>query len=554
MTKHPISSASRRQSHKIVRPFLKAAVPIAQFLAKAPTLTTRERMCIVDQAIMLLEGFYAHLPLKREMYAVDPLRQLKLLRNRIPKLKSDSAFHAEMTDIFTSARDLHTNYLLPAPFNAASAWLPFKVEACGAENDRQYLVGKVAGWFAHPTFRKGVQILNWNGVPIARAVEMSGARSAGGNPAARLAQGLLRLTARPLIVLPPPDEEWVAVKYCDGRGREYELRFDWMVTGLPEDGGMEPRGLAVETERVRQINKFLFAPAVINTTRKIALAADPVSLVKGTSSLMPDIFRAAVAKTSRGEIGYIRIFSFNVPRADDLVFEFIRLVRLLPQNGLVIDVRDNGGGRTAAAERLLQVISPRQPIEPQRLYFINTALTFELCRLQKSNLEFGPKGLAPWIDSIQRSSESGAIYSASFPYTDPKACNSIGRLYPGPAIVVTNALSYSATEFFAAGFQDHGGKVLGVDMSTGGGGANVRTHQDISGYFKRARQSPFKPLPKNAGMRVAFRRAMRVGAQFGSEIEDFGVTPDYYHPMTRDDLLKNNVDLIDHAASLLTRA
>jgi C-terminal processing protease CtpA/Prc len=547
-----ISAATRLKSHKIVRPFLKAATPVAQFLAKAGALTPRERACIVDQAIMLLEGFYAHLPFKRETYAVDPLRRLKLLRHRIPKLKNDALFHAEMTDIFTSIRDLHTNYLLPVPFNAANAWLPFKVEVCGGDEDREYLVGKVAHWFTHPTFRKGVQILYWNGVPIARAVELAGAQSAGGNPAARLAQGLLRLTARPLIVLPPPDEEWVTVRYRYG-GREYELRFEWLVTGLPADNGVAPRGLSVETERIRQINKFLFAPTVIEFTRKIARAADPVSLVKGTDSVMPDIFRAAAIKTDRRKIGYIRIFSFDVPNADNFVSEFVRLTKLLPQNGLVIDVRDNGGGRTAAAERLLQIISPRQPIEPQRLYFINTPLTLELCQLQKSNLELSPKGLSPWIDSMQRSLESGAIYSASFPYTDPKACNSIGHLYPGPAIVITNALSYSATEFFAAGFQDHGGKVLGVDKSTGGGGANVRTHQEIRRYFKKARQSPFTRLPKKSELRVAFRRAMRVGAQFGNEIEDFGVTPDFYHPMTRNDLLNNNVDLIEYAASLLRR-
>ena len=54
------------------------------------------------------------------------------------------------------------------------------------------------------------------------------------------------------------------------------------------------------------------------------------------------------------------------------------------------------------------------------------------------------------------------MYSASFPYTDPEACNTTGRLYGGRVIVITNALSYSATEFFAAGFQDHGGG-LGID-------------------------------------------------------------------------------------------
>lgn len=34
----------------------------------------------------------------------------------------------QMTEIFTSIRDLHTNYLLPAPFNGMTAFLPFMVE------------------------------------------------------------------------------------------------------------------------------------------------------------------------------------------------------------------------------------------------------------------------------------------------------------------------------------------------------------------------------------------------------------------------------------------
>jgi C-terminal processing protease CtpA/Prc len=220
---------------------------------------------------------------------------------------------------------------------------------------------------------------------------------------------------------------------------------------------------------------------------------------------------------------------------------------------LIIDVRDNGGGRTAAAERLLQLISPRQPIEPELLYFINTPLTLKLCQLQKSNNDLGPSGLSSWIESIQRSMETGATYSASFHYTDPATCNAIGRQYPGPVIVVTNALSYSATEFFAAGFQDHGGKILGVDKTTGGGGANVRTHQELRKYFQQDPSSPFKTLPKKGELRVAFRRSVRVGPQSGNDVEDFGITPDYLHPMTRNDLLKRNKDLINCAARLLVK-
>src|SRR2546426_7604976 len=105
-----------KASHKTVRPLLKKAQPLRRFLARTRLFTPKQRRQIVDQAIMLLEGFYVHLPLKRAMYAVDPVRRLRLLRYRLPRLKNDRLFNAEMTDIFMSLRDLHTDYLLPVPF------------------------------------------------------------------------------------------------------------------------------------------------------------------------------------------------------------------------------------------------------------------------------------------------------------------------------------------------------------------------------------------------------------------------------------------------------
>ena len=51
-------------------------------------------------------------------------------------------------------------------------------------------------------------------------------------------------------------------------------------------------------------------------------------------------------------------------------------------------------------------------------------------------------------------------------------------------ITVTDALCYSTTDLFAAGFMDHAiGPVLGVDDNTGAGGANVFSHADIIRFF-----------------------------------------------------------------------
>jgi C-terminal processing protease CtpA/Prc len=545
MAKLYLPARAVRAADKAVRHLLKETKPLHEFLAGAQVLDDEERLQIVDQAIMLLEDFYVHLPLKRAMYAIDPVRRLRLLRHRLPQFKTDRQFHAEITDIFTSLRDAHTNYLLPQPFTTAYAWLPFKVEACMERGVRQYIVSRTVDWFAdwfpdHPSFREGVEIKYWDGIPIERAIEIAATQNGGANSAARRALGIAGLTYRWLGLSPPPDAEWVNVTYQTPVNKKSSkkqsqkpetIRFDWVVTNLPPSP-VEPRAVSPEIEQLRRLRSFLFA-------------ADP------------DPKNPFRVETVEGKFGYIRIFTFEVDDADKLVATFKKHVkRFRNTKGLIVDVRDNGGGRTKAGERLIQLIAPaKPPIAPELLYFINTPRTLEFCRLGEAVRVLGPKGLQPWIDSIERSMQTGAMFSAGFPYTNPKACNDMGRIYDGPVIVITNALSYSATEFFAAGFQDHGGKILGVDETTGGGGAGVRSYRELRGYFKH--KPPFEEdLPKEAGMTVAFRRSVRVGLHDGKDVEDFGVTPDYIHVMTRNDLLnreKKNADLKKHAARLLAK-
>jgi C-terminal processing protease CtpA/Prc len=530
--------AKGRISTQVLKSSNDGVVPNSQqgvktFLAGVEDMSDDERAVIVEQAIMLLEGFHVNLPLKCAMYAVDPLRRLKLLLQRLPTVfRTDRLFHREMTQIFNSLHDLHTTYILPAPYADATASLPFSVEFCYEGKRPTYLATKIVGQsFAGTAFCEGVEIMDWNGVPISRAVEMAGAQSpyGAGNVSARHAVGVYSLTARPLKVLPPPDEEWVIVGYrTRAGGKRHEIQTPWSVS-LESKIDKRPRRGSMVTGGIQDLRKLRFAPKV-----------------KGP-------FLAKKLPTTSGTFGYLRIYNFENIEVDDLIAQ----VEPLPRNGLIIDLRENNGGRIPVAEQFLQVISPNYPqhrIEPERLCFINTPRTLQLCKLQAGNLSLGPSGLGPWIDSIQRAMDTGATYSASFPFTDPESCNVKGRLrYPGPVIIVTDGLTLSAAEFLAAGFQDHGGKILGVDEVTGGAGANVRSHTELSEYFEEEAGSPFKPLPKKADIKVPIRRCQRVGPQSGHEIEDFGVKRDYSYRMTRNDLLNRNEDLINYAASILVK-
>ena len=68
-------------------------------------------------------------------------------------------------------------------------------------------------------------------------------------------------------------------------------------------------------------------------------------------------FRARTVDINGATYGHIHIRTFYVPDADGFVQEFIRLLEQMPESGLILDVRGNGGGNIWAAERLLQTLT-----------------------------------------------------------------------------------------------------------------------------------------------------------------------------------------------------
>lgn len=536
-----------------VRERLAAATQLETFLTGAGALTLEQRMLLVDQALVLMEQNYVHLPLKIAMHAVNPVQRLRLIRRQLEQQTVDTmppewVFHSEMSKVFHSVRDLHTNYQLPAPFAGKIAFLPFRVEECADGPKPRFLVTRITQGFSSPGFAPGVEITHWNGIPIEQAVELNAARFAGSNAAARRSRGVQSLTVRSLSAHLPPFEEWVTVSYTGTDGTARELRENWqIVENLPPMAG--PLGEAAlvmgvdyEGDEISRANVMLFAPHVIEQQEAMDSGRSPASPAGEIVSMMPNAFTARTVETLSGSFGHIRIHTFHVNDAAAFVEEFIRLIGLLPQKGLIVDVRDNGGGLVRASELTLQTLTPRR-ITPEPFQFINTPLNLRICR--------GNPSLSPWVKSMEQAVETGSAFSAGLPLTPESGANAIGQQYFGPVVLITNARCYSATDMFAAGFQDHRiGTVLGTDDNTGAGGANVWAQDDIITFFPIP-ASPYRRLPNGAGMRVAIRRSLRVGDRAGTPLEDLGVVPDERHRMTRRDLLEGNADLMARAAELL---
>ncbi|MFC6156167.1 S41 family peptidase [Kribbella jiaozuonensis] len=561
-------TAARRRTSATVKEA--PAVPLADFLDSAGTLTLDQRRLLVDQALLLLGENYVHLPLKVAMHAVNPLQRLRVLRARMERQTDDTMqeewmFHREMSSIFHSVRDLHTNYLLPVPFAGKIAFLPFMIEKCyDPDGTEHYLITRTITGYQAPQFGAGAEVTHWNGTPIARAVALNGALFAGSNDAANLARGLESLTLRPLVIQSPPDEDWVTLTYVGLDGSNQELREQWKVaTNLPPMTDLDAvseasalMGLDLDSDEKSRAKKALYVRDVVELERGQSSAelATPAAVAGADlPTTMPGVFRAREVVTSSGNFGHLRIFTFSVQ--DPVAFrdEFVRLAAILPQTGLIVDVRDNGGGHIYASEFTLQTMTPRR-ISPEPVQFISTPLNLKICRRHKDN----PAGidLGPWFDSLDLAIETGAQYSAAKPITPEDGANDVGQTYHGPVVLITDARVYSATDIFTAGFADHEiGTILGVDDNTGAGGANVWTHGLLASLLNEPpppdETSPYIALPNGANLRVAIRRTLRVGKLAGTPVEDLGVKPHETHRMTKADLLDGNVDLLNKAGALL---
>jgi hypothetical protein len=486
---------------------------------------------------------------------------------------SDREFEDELMDVFASLHDLHTQYIAPDPARRSMAFLPLLVEECWEYDDRgrqvrSYLVSKVYGEneaqqdglegarkTAGKGFRAGVRVTHWNGIPIDLAVLRRAERSPGANAHAQHVRGLESLTCRWLGTAPRPDEEFVRVTYLDGK-ESRDVKLSWYVGELPRpdkpaeeqdaNAGRAARiGLDPQTEMRRRLKYELYA------------AADLRSGSSTTKTGPRDAPRFDRIQTPEGDVGYLRIHTFAVSDVDAFIEDIKHGLKDLPERGLVIDVRGNPGGDILAGERLLALLAPEHKADPQLLHFRITPTARRIAE------RLGAQG-GPWAETVLESIRSGLKSGA--PYSSGSAIDALPEVtepgYPGPLVLVVDALCYSTAEVFAAGFQDNRlGRILGTERGTGGGAGNSWEYAALA-QFGGNEQFPSLPTgtaveaparARAASFVVAVRRLTRAGALRGETFEEFGVLSDVRpYRMTHHDLLNKNAGLKQAAARLLT--
>ena len=587
-------------------------MPIQKFreLAERNPTTPKERKAIIEQAELLINHLYPHLPFKRDIYSFIPKTDLFAKPRTAVRIPSEIAFQKEMLDAFSVVRDAHTTYGLPTPFNGALAFLPFQVETVvGQDGVRRFLVASVmnsepaplehtAKWapgFGHPSFGPGAILVRWAGHRIDDHINRVAATVPGGNEAAWYRRGAVACTTRVLTYspLPFPDELPTAeIVYRPptpgvGGGPEHVIRIPWGVARFPVQPELPRKSFSMSyvNAELNRATARLHCRELMNEERRLRNSTDERAV-----SRVPDVFEFQFTGGPRKRIpidvasvlvnaqqpdlrlAYLRIKSFNdhsepSTMTERLVKEAQRILTLLDNkapDGLVIDIRGNPGGDIEAAERILQMLTPKK-IEPESFHLAHTKTMVRVLRgirstARRKKLSRGDAAkltaarieLKAWLDAVDQPDPSGRL-TAGRPLTDPDLANSIGQVYHGPVVLLVDAATYSAADIFAAGFQDHGiGTVVGADLATGGGGANVANHSDLINFLGPRPGIKLARLPHDVFMRVAFRRCTRVGLNSGKPVEDFGVRVDkIYTTNLVEDVLAGMPGMITQAVELI---
>jgi len=280
-----------------------------------------------------------------------------------------------------------------------------------------------------------------------------------GGPADK--QGELKLNDR-IVGVAQGDAEFVDVKY---------LKLQKIVDMIRGEKGTTVRLKIVPSEDP-------------SANKVIAIVRDEVPLKDKLANAEMLVTPPELGKPLK--VGWIHLSNFYADMENGTVSTSVDVERLLRRlmkekmDGLVLDLRDNGGGSLDEAIKLTGLFVPTGPVVQAKDW----------------------RGSITWRDS-----------------------DNAKPVYDGPMIVLVNKASASASEILAAALQDYRRALIVGDKSTFGKGT-VQTILPVERYM------PFFSDKKNAGdVKVTIQKFYRIA---GGSTQLKGVEPDVQLPSIRD--------------------
>ena len=471
-----------------------------------PTFSTKERVAVAKQALLLMEELYVHRDLKIANHGtqVDPL---PLLRELVAQAATLSTFEllVSLEKIFLLQRDLHLSLTFPYPLSDLKAILPFQLKLVDGKNLAIQSVEKIIS----KKLAVGDIILTYNGRSPWEVIKDIKALGIAGNEDAVLSHAISLLTKVRLGHFPPPKEDGVQLTVRHRSGSISSIYVPWL------------------------LEREYFSA---KSNKKKGGIDDSINLSWFTNH--------------HGTFGLLRIQNFE-PLGSSTTEEIfhdlksrLTFINKFTQ-GLIIDLRDNSGG--IWGDRLIQLFSPI-PVVPQLERIRASELNL---RFLEAYAQFSQKQehFLDYIPFLREALQEGQRYTTAIPINSAEFLNASGRVYYQPVAIISNPNCYSYCDYFITSMQDHQAAVVWGENGwhTGGGGADELQYNIILDALPEL--SP--DFPPQLKMNFAWSAGFRTGPMSGRPIEDNGATADYIYHTTIDDLLYNDRLLFDTVSSSL---
>jgi C-terminal processing protease CtpA/Prc len=506
-----------------------------------PTYSPDQRQKVANEAQLLFHELYVHRDEKVSFYGplVDPVPHVDWLAANAKTLPDD-LFHTTLQAIFESVRDLHQNYYFPYPYACYSSQLPLTFVAIADPSNPSLPAITVNSLLLKPEvlalvpqltqIAVGDVLTSYDGLPTALAVAALMPFSNGANWSGAFERAVQQLSLRSQVSYLVPANNTLRMTLQRQDGSRYDIEMPWLsVVRAVCKNGVPQSALATADLSVDSATDDY----QVEYQQTYALPQQQAAALGLTASAEP-ILSYGKINAGANTFGYILLTSFSpvVLTVDQTVDEFARILRdeLKDTAGLIIDVRDNGGGQIGLADQLPQLLSANQVVS-NGFRFINTDTN--------AMLVHGPQFEGTvWQTLIDDVRGTSARFTATAPMTDELVTNSRTQVYFKPVAVLTNAKCFSSCDMFTASMQDNGlAQIWGEDFTTGAGGANVITDATFRSFLPDGPNNPFPVLPNGQVMRDAWRQTVRVGSHAGQLIEDYGVLRDQDGTKTMNDVL-----------------
>lgn len=531
-----------------------------------PPLTIEEKRFTIRQINLVFKELNPNMILYKSLYDYNPCEALKKLSKSLTPEQTNFQFHVAMSEIFTRAHDAHTKYIVPAPFETSYALLGCSIERFyvpggleGSDDNARYVVSSVIpGWtFDNPDFQVGVEIIAYGGRLIKEAVNNLAELSFGANDQARLLRGVNYLTYRKLKQELIPTEESVEVAFIDADGKTRQITLPWVFVDTSKGNfsvempirTVHKHGREMSEEEENCNPQLMSQTSIKSLLERYSVQSKILSREEiEVSTDFDDLFQAEIIETSVGKIGRLIISSFSSLTTPAFLAESKRIIGLMPEKGLILDLRGNRGGSSLIVKALVEMLTGAD-LGRQR---VAARASDSALQLASRMTIFDEKVRNESLEVYKRAIIAGDFLTGptNIELFSPYAQALQERIYFGPLMTIINSRTFSSGDVFTMVQKDlELSTLVGTfDNSAGGGATKIS-------YGQLCKQLPltYPKIKDPLDFDTAHYRYYRMGNTAGAIVEHFGIEADVRYYRTLNDVINDDCDLIEYIASELEK-